>query len=377
MAAGVDSLTDQQRKALEKYREFSRAWLAPHADDWDTAGTLPTSVVAAMATEGHLAAVVPARYGGAGLDLIDFGLLNEAVGEACSSVRSVLTVHSMVCRAVSRWGSEDQRAHWLPRLAAGDALAAFALSEPGAGSDAAALATVARHEDGHFVLDGTKKWITFGQAADVYLVFARLDGAISAFLVERDTPGLTVVPVPDVLGTRASMLAELQLAGCRVPRTALLGRPGFGLLAVAGDALELGRYSVAWGCVGLAQSCLEISLDHARGREQFGSALVEHQLVRQLITDMATGLSAARLLCLQAGRLKEAGHRDGTAAVWMAKYAASTHAFRAASGAVQIQGAQGCLVPGTAQRHLRDAKVMEIIEGSTQIQQTTIAELIS
>jgi alkylation response protein AidB-like acyl-CoA dehydrogenase len=376
MVAGVLSLTDSQRKVLAGYRQFTEAEIVPHAGEWDRAGRLPRGVTTAMAREGHLGAMIPTEYGGSALGLIEFGLLNEAIGYGCSSVRSVLTVHSMVSQAVTRWGRPAQRERWLPRLASGEWVGAFALSEPGAGSDAAGIAATARRGGDHFVLDGVKTWTTYGQAADVFLVFAGEDGRRSAFIVERDTPGLTVEPIDDMLGTRASMLAQLRFDNCRVPPDALLGRPGFGLAAVASAALDVGRYSVAWGSVGLTQACLESSLRYARERRQFGAPVAAHQLVARLLTDMATTVSAARLLCLQAGELKQAGHPDAVAAVWMAKYFASTGAFRSASDAVQIQGARGCHPASSAQRMLRDAKVAEIIEGSTQIQQTMIAQLI-
>jgi alkylation response protein AidB-like acyl-CoA dehydrogenase len=374
--AGILSLTDAQSKALHEYRQFTETEIAGSANDWDRAGKLPRDVVAAMGRAGYLGALVSPEYGGSGLGLIEFGLLNEALGFGCSSVRSVLTVHSMVCQAISRWGRAEQRGYWLPRLARGEWIGAFALSEPGAGSDTAAITTTARPDGEQYVLDGTKTWITYGQAADVYLVFARTEGRPGAFLVPRDTPGLAVRPLDDMLGTRASMIAELRFDGCRVPRTALLGGAGFGLAAVASAALDFGRYSVAWGSVGLAQACLESSLRYARGRRAFGVPIAEHQLVQRLLTDMATAVSAARLLCVQAGQLKQDGHPDAVAAVWMAKYFASTQAFRCATDTVQIHGASGCQPTASAQRLMRDAKVMEIIEGSTQIQQTVISGLI-
>ncbi|MFJ8005320.1 acyl-CoA dehydrogenase family protein [Streptomyces fagopyri] len=366
-------LSRAQTEARETYESFAHDHIAPFANDWDLKGELPEDFLAAFAEDGHLGAIVPAAYGGGEVDPITFGLLNEETGRACSSVRSLVTVHSMVAHAVTRWGSERQRARWLPRLATGGSVGAFALTEPGAGSDVQGLAATARRTDDGFVLNGEKRWITFGRRADVYLLFARLEGRPTAFLVERRNPGLDVRPVEGVLGTRASMLADLSLTDCRVPADAVLGRPGFGLAAVAADALELGRYSVAWGCVGLSQACLDASLDYAEQRQQFGARLRDHQLVQRMLADMATGTSASRLLCQQAGWLRAAGDQQGVHATWLAKYFATTTAFRAASDAVQIHGARGCGGDYPVQRYLRDAKVMEIIEGSTELQQTTIA----
>ena len=367
-------LTVQQERARAAFQEFVRARIAPHADAWDREERLPAGVVAELAGAGHLGALVPAELGGAGMDALTFGLLNESIGAGCSSVRSVLTVHSMVAHAIARWGTPDQRERWLPRLAAGESVAAFALTEPGAGSDATALETTARPLGGGYVLDGHKRWITYGQCADLFLVFTRCAGRIAAFLVERAADGMTVEPMRGLLGTRASMVAEVRLRECRVPAEALLGRVGFGLSAVGSSALDVGRYSVAWGCVGMAQACLEASIDHAGSRRQFGRRLRDQQLVQRMIASMATSVSAARLLCWQAACQRHAGDPRSVVAACMAKYFASRSAFRVASDAVQVHGALGCGAGSPVQRHLRDAKVMEIIEGSTEIQETMLAE---
>lgn len=367
-------LSRRQAEAREEYEAFAREVIAPHADDWDRAERIPEEFLKEFAARGYLGSTVPADYGGTALDAITFGLLNEEIGRGCSSVRSLITVHGMASHAVARWGSEQQRNRWLPRFASGDAIGAFALTEPGAGSDVKGLESTARRTGEGFVLNGEKRWITFGERADVYLLFARLNGREAAFLVERDAPGLEIRPVGGILGTRASMLAELSLTDCEVPEDALLGRPGFGLSVVAAGALELGRYSVAWGCVGIIQACLDASLEYADRREQFGVRLRNHQLVQRMIADMATGAAAARLLCQQAGWLRQSGSPESLHATWLAKYFSSVTAFRSATDAVQVHGAHGCGGEYPVQRYLRDAKVMEIIEGSTELQQATIAE---
>lgn len=366
-------LTELQQRRRAEFRSFVATGITPHADRWDRDERLPPAVVGQVAAAGYLGATVPEKYGGAELDAVTFGLLNEALGAGCSSVRSVLTVHSMVAHAVLRWGSEAQKDRWLPLLATGQHVGGFALTEPGAGSDAASLETTATREGEHYVLDGTKRWITYGQAAEVFLVFARCDGKIAAFLVERDRDGFDTVPMTGLLGTRASMLAELRLRRCRVPLDALVGRIGFGLTAVATSALDVGRFSVAWGCVGLAQACLDASVSYANRRRQFDKPLAEHQLIQRLLTDMVTDVSAARLLCHDAATLKDACDPVGIPATWMAKYFAARAAFRAATDAVQVHGANGCGLDHPVQRYLRDAKVMEIIEGSTEVQQVIIA----
>ncbi len=356
------------------YRTFAREQVLPYADQRDLEQGMPRSAIRCLADAGYLGAVVSPEHGGLGLDAVSFGLLNAELGAACSSLRSILTVHSMVCQAASRWGSRPLQETWLPRLASGEALGAFALTEVGAGSDTGAVSATAREEGGCFVLDGHKRWITGGQLADVFLVFARYGAGVSAFLVERGTPGLRTTTVDGLLGVRASMVADVRLDGCRVPREQRIGPAAPGLAVVAQTALDLGRLSVAFGCVGIAQACVDASVAYAARRVQSGVPIQEHQLIRRLITRATTDVSAAWLLSLQAARERDSGDPDAVVSTLMAKYFASRVAMRTAADAVQIHGAAGCAAGHAVDRHFRDAKVMEIIEGSTQIQEVTIAE---
>lgn len=365
-------LTDQQRENQQRFHAFVEREVMPRAEAYDESGVFPDDLALAMGRAGHLGALAPVEYGGLDLDMISFGLQNEAYGRGCASARSLLTVHSMVLAAVLRWGSAAQKARWLPGLAAGQSLAAFALSEPESGSDANSLQTYAVLEGDHYLLHGSKKWITFGQLAGLFLVFAKLHGKTTAFLVERGSPGLAVEPISPMGGCRAAMLAELSLDGCRVPAANLLGRPGLGWTYVANAALDNGRYSVAWGCVGLAQGCLEASLAYVNRRRQFGALLREHQLIQAMVADMVAGVEAARLLCLKAGYLQEIGDPGAIPATSLAKYFGAQNAARVSGAAVQIHGANGFSRAFPVHRHWRDAKVMEIIEGSTQIQQMVI-----
>jgi hypothetical protein len=348
--------------------------IIPHADEFDRTEKLPRLLIDKMAQERYLGAVLPESWGGLGADFVTFGVLNEEVGRGCSSLRGLLTVHSMVSYAILRWGGRTHKQAWLSRLASGECLGAFALTEPRVGSDANNIETTAVEMGDHYVIDGTKKWITGGQIADVFLVFARCHGKPTAFLVEQQTPGLEIKPISGMLGTRASMLAELRFDKCEIPLTNRIGGEGFGIVAVGLSALEIGRLSVASGSVGIGQACLDSSIEYTRTREQFGVLIKDHQLIRQMVTNMITNVRAARLLCYQAAYLKDINDRDATTSIWIAKYFASTMAMQAASDAVQIHGANGCSADYPTQRYLRDAKVMEIIEGTTQIQQTLIAE---
>lgn len=344
--------------------------MAPFAGQWDRDGRTPRPVVERMAEAGFLGAAVPAELGGTGMDAVTFGLLNEELGRGCSSIRSLVTVHSMACHAVVRWGSRAQKEAWLPRLARGELLGAFGLSEPGVGSDAGAIETTADLDGGAYVLRGTKKWTTYGQIADVLLCFAKTEGKPLALLVDLRAPGVAVTPL-SVSGTRASMLAQIAFDGVRVPRENRLAGPGFGL-AVALSVLELGRYSVACGCVGIIRACLDAAAGYAATRVQGGAAIGEHQLVQAMLAGMATDYRAARLLCLHAGWLRDQGDPQAGREVFHAKYFASTAATRAALAAVQVHGANGLTDAYPVERYLRDSRVMEIIEGSTQIQQATI-----
>jgi alkylation response protein AidB-like acyl-CoA dehydrogenase len=365
-------LDPEQRAARADFRAFVGEHVAPHADRWDREQAVPRAAIDELARRGYLGSIVPPEHGGPGRDMITYGLLTEEIGRGCSSVRSLLTVHDMVAHAILRWGSREHKERYLPRLAKGELLGALALSEPNAGSDAKGVETVAAAEGDSWVLHGTKKWTTFGQIADLYLVLAQQEGKPTAFLVERASPGLSVRPLWGLHGTRASLLAEIGLDGCRIPKGQLLGRVGFGVSHVIAAALEHGRYSVAWGAVGVAQACLDASLSYAKSRKQFGSLLFDHQLIRAMLAEMITNVRAARLLCLRAGYLRQVGDPAAFMEVMVAKYFAATVAAKAATDAVQIHGANGCTEDYPVARYLRDSKVFEIIEGSTQIQQITI-----
>ena len=375
---GAPAADDRLRTGLGAAQEAARrgfaAWVdrevAPFAGAWDREGRTPRAVIQRMAEEGYLGAVVPAELGGTGMDAVTFGLLNEELGRGCSSIRSLLTVHSMACHSVERWGTRAQKEAWLPRMARGELIGAFGLSEPDVGSDAGAIETTAEVDGDAYVLRGVKKWTTYGQIADVLLCFARVDGKPLALLVDLHAPGVAVAPL-EVAGTRASMLAVITFDAVRVPRENRLAGPGFGL-AVALSVLELGRYSVAFGSVGIVRACLDAAASYAVTRVQGGSVIAEHQLVQAMLAEMATDHRAARLLCLHAGWLRDQGDPEAGREVFHAKYFASAAATRAALAAVQIHGANGLTDAYPVERYLRDSRVMEIIEGSTQIQQVTI-----
>jgi len=370
----------EDRKGIEdrraEYARFATRLLASRADRCDRLAKLDDEVVTELAGSGLLGGTVPAKHGGLGLDPLEFGLLCAEVGAWCTATRSVLTVQDMVAAAVLRYGTADQREQWLPGMAAGTVVAGFALTETEAGSDAASMATtIAERADG-WALDGHKRWITYGACADIFLVVGQVGGAPTAVLVERGTEGLMVEPVGDrSLGMRASMTAHLSFHDCRIPRRNLLGSVGAGLSFVAGTALDRGRYSVAWGSVGLAEGALRESTRFAGERTQFGAELIEHQLIRRMLTDMLVRARSSRQLCLAAGEARLRNHPDASLETMLAKYAASTAAFENASDAVQIHGSRGCESGTRVERFFRDAKIQQIIEGTDQMHQVQVCEL--
>jgi alkylation response protein AidB-like acyl-CoA dehydrogenase len=354
--------------------QFVDAEIITRVAGYERQGRIPEEVLDLVSAAGLWAPFLPVSVGGQDLDLLTVGAVHEEVGRGCSSLRSLLTVHAMVAWAIQRWGNADQRERWLAPLASGAVLGAFCLTEPEVGSDATRISTVARRRGADWVLTGVKKWITNGQRADLFLVFAQTERGVAAFLIPRHAPGVEVIPIDGMLGTRSSMLAEVRLCDALAGPDALLGPDGFASGMVMTGVLDLGRYSVASGSVGIVQACLNACADHTSTRRVRSGPLRDLQLIRAKLTDMVTDLQAARLLCERAGRLKDAGDAEGIMATLVAKYFASRAAGRHAAEAVQIHGAAGCSADAPVARFYRDAKIMEIIEGSSEIQQLTIAD---
>ena len=364
-------LSPAQATAANDYRVFADRAFAPRADDLDSRQDFPRELAKELGAQGWLSSLLPPEHGGQNLDWVPYGLMAEEIGRTCGNVRNFVAVQDMVSYSIWWWGDDVARSTWLPRLAAGEAIGSFCLTEPDIGSDARNVGTVAVADGADVVINGVKKWISFGQLADVFLVFTQFDGAHTAFLVGRDNPGVHVRPIDGLLGLRGSMLGEITFAECRVPASAMIGRPGSGLAFVASSALEIGRYSTAWGCVGLAQACVDAASGYASRRVQFETELVEHQLVQRMLADMTVETQAARLLCFEAGTAKDR-RQDAVNDVLMAKYYASAVAMRAATDTVQIFGAAGVGGGSEVARLFRDAKVMEIIEGTTQLLQSML-----
>lgn len=366
-------LTPEQQKKQSEFKTFVDREIVPLAAENDRSELIPPELIKKLAAEGYLGSMLSREYSSCSMDMVTIGILNEEIGRGCSSVRSLLTVHGMLALALQRWGTDEQKKVWLPKMVTGELIGAFGLTEPNVGSDAKSVETTAVLSGEEYILNGRKKWTTMGQIADLFLIFAQCDGKPTAFLVEKTRPGFSREPIQGLLGARASMIAVLHFEDCRIPQENLVGRVGTGLSHVALTALDYGRYTIAWGCVGLGQACLEESISYARKRKQFGAALRENQLIQKMITEMVVNVKAARLLCFQAGYLKDAGDPDSIMETWVAKYFASTMAPKVAGDAVQIHGANGCCRDYPVERYYRDAKINEIIEGTSQMHEVLIA----
>ncbi|MFF5362416.1 acyl-CoA dehydrogenase family protein [Streptomyces scabiei] len=374
-------LSEEQTAVRRLARDFVEREIAPHVVAWDRAEQVDRALVKKLGEVGFLGLTVAEEYGGSGGDHLAYCLVTEELGRGDSSVRGIVSVSlGLVAKTVAAWGDEEHKRRWLPGLTAGEYVGCFGLTEPGTGSDAGNLTTRAVRDGDDFVISGTKTFITNGTWADVVLLFARSTDApghqgISAFLVPADTPGLTRRAIHGKLGLRGQTTAELVLEEVRVPASALLGPEGKGF-TVAMSALAKGRMSVAAGCVGIAQAALDAAVRYAGEREQFGRTIAHHQLVQELITDIAVDVDAARLLTWRVADLVDRGQPFATEAS-KAKLFASEAAVRAANNALQVFGGYGYIDEYPAGKLLRDARVMTLYEGTSQIQKLLIGRALT
>jgi alkylation response protein AidB-like acyl-CoA dehydrogenase len=368
-------LTDQQEVRHRDFKKFVTLNVEPFAERWDQKQRIPRSVIALLAKSGYLGCSLPPHYGGQGWDIVTFGLLNEALGRGSPALTGVLTVQAMVSMALLKWGTQEQKKKWLPPLAKGELIGAFALTEPGAGSDIQSLATRFVAKGDHLILNGRKKWISCAQIAHLFLVFGKLDQRPAACLVPRDTPGLSVEPIRDMMGFRAAGLAELHFHDVEVPLSNFIGKPGFALSHVAPVGLQYGRISTAWSGLGLLRGCFEESIAQAATRKIGNNTLGDIGMIRSLIARMGTDLAAGSFLCHSACRAEDDHLPEAFEKTLMAKYFTSRAAVRAASDAIQIKGASGCHGSSAVSRYYRDAKILEIIEGTTQIHEDILGNI--
>jgi len=369
------SLSEEQQAFRDLAREFLDREAVPHRTAWDRAESVDTAIIAKMAEIGFFGLTIPEEYGGLGGDYLTYVLGMEELGRADSALRGIVSVsNGLVGKSILGFGTEQQKQRWLPGIADASILGCFGLTEPDTGSDAGNLSARARRDGDDWVISGQKLFITNGTWAHVALVFARTGGpgpkGVSAFLVPTDTPGFEAREIKGKLGLRGQATAELFLSDVRVPADALLGEEGQGF-TIAMTTLDKGRLSVAAGCVGIVQGCLEIAREYAVSRTQFGRPLASFQLVQELISDLSVDADAARLLVWRCADLIDRGEPFGTAAS-KAKLYASEAAVRAAGNAIQVYGGAGYVDEHPAEKYLRDARVMTLYEGTSQIQKLLI-----
>jgi len=374
------TLNDEQQAARAAFRDWVDEVVVPRAQENDRAERFPQEALDGLRKTGWIGLTIAEEYGGGGADPLSYALLVEELGRGDANVRSIVSVHlGLVAGSVARWGTPEQKDTWLPRMATGEALGCFCLTEPDHGSDPASLQSTAKRDGDEYVIDGRKMFITNGGIASVALVMARTGGpgakGVSAFLVDTSLPGWSARPVHGKLGIRSCDTAEVTLDSVHVPASAMLGPEGSGI-RVALSALDDGRFSLAASCTGLAQACLDAMTTYAGQRRQFGRPIASFQLVQELIADTAVDVSAARLLTWQVADRKQRGEKH-TLESSMAKYFASEAAVRAANAAVQVHGGYGYVDEFVVGKLLRDARVTTLYEGTSQIQKLLIGRAIT
>ena len=376
-------MSDAQEEAdilKQSIREFAETAIAPHVAEWDEAQRFPSELVPTLADLGLMGAVLPAEYGGSGLSYPEYVVVIEEIARVDGSIALFLAAHNSLCvNHIFLIGTEEQKRRYLPDLASGKKIGSWALTEPGSGSDASSARTYASRDGGHYILNGSKNFITNASVAGTYVVLAVTErGAghrgLSAFIVDRDTPGFSIGKKENKLGMRASDTATLILEDCRVPEENLLGKQGNGFH----DALHVldgGRISIAALAVGMAQGAYEHTVKYAKERKQFGKSIAEFEATQFKLADMATEIDAARLLTLRAAGLKQRG-KQTTMQSSMAKLFSSEVAVRVANEAVQIHGGYGFLKDFPVEKYYRDVKLCTIGEGTSEIQRLVIARKI-
>ncbi|MEU5615573.1 acyl-CoA dehydrogenase family protein [Streptomyces sp. NPDC047802] len=374
-------LSEEQDAVRQLAEDFVAREITPHVVEWDRAESVDKAIVEKLGALGFLGLTIPEEYGGSGGDHLAYCLVTEELGRGDSSVRGIVSVSlGLVAKTIASWGSEEQKRQWLPKLTSGEAVGCFGLTEPDTGSDAGNLVTKAVRDGDDYVINGSKMFITNGTWADVVLLFARTGDTpghrgVSAFLVPADAPGLTRRTIHGKLGLRGQATAELVLEDVRVPASTLMGPEGKGF-SVAMSALAKGRMSVAAGCVGIAQAALDAAVRYAGEREQFGRSIASYQLVQELISDISVDVDAARMLTWRVADLVDRGQDFATAAS-TAKLFASEAAVRAANNALQVFGGYGYIDEYPVGKLVRDARVMTLYEGTSQIQKLIIGRALT
>lgn len=371
------NFTEEQLAVKEAAREFAQKELLPGVIERDNKQEFPAAQVKMMGELGFLGMMVDPKYNGGGMDSVSYVLAMEEISKVDASASVVMSVNnSLVCWGLEKYGSEAQKKKYLTKLASGEVIGAFCLSEPEAGSDATSQRTTAEDRGDHYLLNGTKNWITNGNSASYYLVMAQTDPekkhkGINCLIVEKGMEGFTVGKKEDKLGIRGSDTHSLMFQDVKVPKENRIGKDGFGF-SFAMSTLNGGRIGIASQALGIASGALELSIKYAKERKAFGQEIAKHQAIQFKLADMATRVDAARLLCLQAAQIKDRGE-DYSQAAAMAKLFASETAMNASVEAVQIHGGYGYVKEFHVERLMRDAKITQIYEGTSEIQKMVIS----
>jgi alkylation response protein AidB-like acyl-CoA dehydrogenase len=369
----MENDTHQQNIVFEA-RRFAEDMIRPMAGELDREEHYPKEIIDELAKRRFLLASLPTVTGGLGLDPVYYGFFTEEIGKACCATRGLITVQSsLIGEALLRWGTKEQKTNWLPAIADGQKIGAFALTEPHIGSNAQGIQTAYERSGKEYVIKGRKKWISFGAIADFFILIASNDSEITAFIVERDRPGINIFPQKGLLASRATHIAEIEFNDVRVPQSNVLGKPGSGFVFIASSAIDHGRYSIAWAGVAIAQEALNNMVRYARERNQFGRKIAEFQLIQGMIGNAVTKTHAARALCIKAGEMRKSKDNDAVTETNIAKYFSSQVALEVATDAIQVHGGNGFSNSYPVERLFREAKVLEIVEGTSQIQQQIIA----
>ncbi len=371
-------LTNDQKMLQDQVRKFAQAELAPVAPEIDKSGEFPWANLKKMAKLGLLGMIIPEEYGGAGFDFVSLAIAIEEISRVCATTGVIVAVNnSLASYPILQFGTEEQKKKYLPLLASGEKIGALGITEPNAGSDVAAMESTAKLEGDHYILNGTKRFITNAGEAGIFIVFAYTNRelkhkGISAFIVERDTPGFSLGKHEDLMGIRATANCELIFEDAKVPKENLLGKEGDGF-KICMNTLDVSRIDIGAQAVGLAQGALDEAIKYSKERKAFGQPICNFEMIQDMFAEMATQIQAARLLVYYAGYCKDKGMPRFSREAAMAKYYSATIAVDVARKAVQIHGGYGYSKDYAVERMYRDAKILELYEGTSEVQKIIIA----
>ncbi len=367
-------LTEKQKELYNCFKKYVNERVIPFASKWDYDEDIPQEFITEIGELGYLGSLIPSEYGGQNWDVVTFGLLNEAIGRGTAALADLITIQGMISITLLKWGTTEQKSSWLRLLAEGKIIGAFALTEPDTGSNINAIETQFYKDGNKYRLTGTKRWISYGQIADLFLVFGKSGDESLACLLPKNSPGLEVEPINNMMGFKAAKMAQLNFDSIEIPGENIIGKPGFALSTIAPFALHYGRISTACSALGLLRACYEESIAYASQRQVYGKPIGNRGMLQTLLTKMGTDLRAASLLCYSACKAEDEHLPEAFEDVLMAKYFTSRAAGNAALEAVQIHGASGCNESSPVARYYRDAKIFEIIEGTTQVHEMILGK---